>query len=411
MGSNLRFFDYDGDGYDDLTIGGGYYSSSSKYVYLINGDPVVPTGRKSLGTSSNYDVRFEAGTYGVGANAWGDYDNDGKVDIVLGCYGKKEAYVVLNEEFNNTDGDVDMTEVAVLTIKAPAGNRYFAYPGSYSYSYSVPAQHTVAFWDRNNDGFDDVFVTDYYATFNSQRYCGCVYGISGFEMFGIGDFHAGEGDLPDGNTFYSKYRSYPFTASAWNKWDPMLSNMDIILSFHDYKVHIKYDGTNGLQNILDPMELVELDENYSTTVVGDSMILKFNLTFAFDLDECDIDVEYTASAAHMAYTESFEYVARLRNKMRYVGALETYLLKDGEDKELLRDGAWLAEGCNLEFTGVKVLYNGTEDFMDDFGVDPFYPANDLFHIETKSSINMFEIDNSSSGRNFTNTLTAGIKPL
>ncbi|MEA3558048.1 MAG: hypothetical protein U9R75_02230, partial [Candidatus Thermoplasmatota archaeon] len=109
--------------------------------------------------------------------------------------------------------------------------------------------------------------------------------------------------------------------------------------------------------------------------------------------------------------ESFEYVARLRNKMRYVGALETYLLKDGEDKELLRDGAWLAEGCDLEFTGVKILYNGTEDFMDDFGVDPFYPANDLFHMETKSSINEFKIDDSSSGRNFTNTLTAGIKPL
>ncbi|MFO8050576.1 MAG: FG-GAP-like repeat-containing protein [Thermoplasmatota archaeon] len=417
IGSNIQLFDYNGDGYDDLIFGGNAYytkrASDARYVWLIEGKSTFPTGTDNrISDSSNYDYRFYSGNWGIGSNAWGDYDNDGKYDLLLGEY-NSAAYVVMNEEFNGTSSkDIDVSEKAVLTIY-PHRSSYWAYPGYYYYSYSYPIYNTVMFWDRDDDGRDEMFVADPRINIGGDYYCGAIYGVTPYDMFGIGDFESEGGDLPDGKTFYSRYKPYTFSMSAWNKWDPTMTDMSARLLFNDYAVEFAYDGDNGFRKTSDPLDFVELLPDHDVKIVGDDIIVTFSLIFEFDIDECNIDVAFTANAAHMSYTEILKDVGKVRNKLLYVGSLEVYWEEHGtaEVGDLLRTGCWLPEDSVLRFTGVKLVYNGTEDFMDDLGVEPYYPHDEEFHIETYSSLRDVVIDNSSSGRNFTTILPAGDRPL
>ena len=136
MGSGAAWGDYDNDGFPDL--------------YLVNqpgpwGQPVgsdSPTSRlyHNNGDGTFTDVTDRAGVanrggFGMGA-AWGDYDNDGFLDLYVTNYGRSVLY------HNNGNGTfTDVTDRAKV-----ANNRWGM---------------TAVWFDYDNDGYLDLYVPNY----------------------------------------------------------------------------------------------------------------------------------------------------------------------------------------------------------------------------------------------------------
>ncbi len=134
MGPGLAWGDYDNDGDPDLFLVN--FSGS-----ILDADPVG--GRHALyrneGGGRFLDVTEQAGlaepSYGQGA-AWGDYDNDGDLDIYLTNYGPNRLY--------RNEGDGRFTDV---TVPAGVGD---------------PGFSSAAAWgDYDNDGHIDLYVSNY----------------------------------------------------------------------------------------------------------------------------------------------------------------------------------------------------------------------------------------------------------
>ena len=137
MGSGVAAGDFDGDGFDDL-----YFVNFSGSV--IPGEPLNETvGRsrlfRNMGGSHFEDVTDRAGVgfvgYGMGAS-WGDYDNDGDLDLYVTAYGPNVLY--------QNQGDGTFLDV---TKQAGAGDdRYSA---------------GCAWADYDRDGHIDLYVSNY----------------------------------------------------------------------------------------------------------------------------------------------------------------------------------------------------------------------------------------------------------
>lgn len=106
MGSGCVFFDFDGDGDQDILL-------VNACDWPGEHDPSKPMGTLALYANDGHgvfsDVTKEAGldvtVYGMGA-ASGDYDNDGKVDLFISCLGRSRL-------FHNEGGKfVDVTDQA-----------------------------------------------------------------------------------------------------------------------------------------------------------------------------------------------------------------------------------------------------------------------------------------------------------
>lgn len=139
MGSGAAWGDYDGDGFVDLVIANEVgpltmsdaerrQSPARAALYRNNGDGTFT----DVTTRSGIDFR----DLGM-AVAWGDYDNDGRIDLVLTSYGKNLLY--------HNDGDGTFSDRSDRSrIGMPRGF------------------WTGASWgDYNRDGFIDLYVTGY----------------------------------------------------------------------------------------------------------------------------------------------------------------------------------------------------------------------------------------------------------
>jgi hypothetical protein len=136
MGSGLAWGDYDNDGYPDLFLVNFRGSIFSEAVDPEAGRSVL---YRNNGDGTFTDVSRQAGlglaTYGMGAS-WGDYDNDGDLDLFLTNYGPNILY---RNDGNGTFEDV----TAVAGVE---DDRFSA--GS-------------AWGDYDNDGNIDLYVTTY----------------------------------------------------------------------------------------------------------------------------------------------------------------------------------------------------------------------------------------------------------
>jgi predicted nucleotidyltransferase len=129
FGGSVAWGDYDNDGDLDILLTGN--SVSSNYIskiYNNNGNNTF-TEQTGISLTGVYD----------GSVAWGDYDNDGDLDILL--TGKVGTYSFISKIYRN-NGDNTFTEQTGISL---TGVGY----GS------------VAWGDYNNDGYLDILLTGY----------------------------------------------------------------------------------------------------------------------------------------------------------------------------------------------------------------------------------------------------------
>lgn len=140
MGSGCGFFDYDNDGDQDILL-----VNSCDWPWTRRAEP-VPTPTMHLyrndGTGKFEDVTKECGLdatfYGMGP-AFGDYDNDGWVDVFITAVGKNHLYRNVQGKFE------DVTEAAGV--------------GGVDKQWSCPAM----WFDYDRDGKLDLIVGNYVA--------------------------------------------------------------------------------------------------------------------------------------------------------------------------------------------------------------------------------------------------------
>ncbi len=98
MGSGVACGDYDGDGFSDLFFVN--FSGSVKPGSPLNADEGRSRLYRNVAGKHFEDVTHEAGVgfvgYGLGA-AWGDYDNDGDLDLYVTAFGDNVLYQNLGD--------------------------------------------------------------------------------------------------------------------------------------------------------------------------------------------------------------------------------------------------------------------------------------------------------------------------
>lgn len=156
------FFDYDGDGWDDIFVGGyppsrvvfsgkglpiELKTSSTDEIADFLGQPVASADGKprlfhNRGDGTFADVTKEAGLWRsmsvMGAN-FGDFDNDGFPDMYLGTGTPPFEFLVPNRAFHNRAG----RGFEDVTVAANLG--------------TLAKGHGVGFGDVDNDGDEDIY--------------------------------------------------------------------------------------------------------------------------------------------------------------------------------------------------------------------------------------------------------------
>lgn len=140
---NLLWCDYDNDGDKDLFAGVDLISSYSR-LYRNNGsgfleDVTIESGLPDLPSSCN-------------AACWGDYNNDGWIDLYITNYSEFDHNYLFRNNGNGTFTDV--TEVAgVADLMGTSG--YYRLP------------FAAVFFDYNNDGWQDIYIANDHFTRNT----------------------------------------------------------------------------------------------------------------------------------------------------------------------------------------------------------------------------------------------------
>jgi hypothetical protein len=140
MGSGAAWGDFDNDGWLDLYVVNEVGPLTSVEGEEVAQSPAHAALYRNAGDGTFREVSAEAGVqfrgWGMGV-AWGDYDNDGWLDLFVSAYGESVLYQ------NNGDGTF-----ADRTQEAGLGGR----PGFWA---------GVCWGDYDRDGFLDLYVTGY----------------------------------------------------------------------------------------------------------------------------------------------------------------------------------------------------------------------------------------------------------
>lgn len=127
-GTICSFVDYDNDGYMDVAFSG---NGASEALYHNSGNGTFADVTLSAG------LKPKGNAMGI---AWGDYDNDGYLDLYI-SRGKQNGMGVLNNTLYHNNGDGTFTDVTSQAQVDDGTNTWAA-----------------AWGDYDNDGFLDLFV-------------------------------------------------------------------------------------------------------------------------------------------------------------------------------------------------------------------------------------------------------------
>ncbi len=185
---NSAWVDINNDGYEDLFVTD-KSASSNNIIYLNN----PPGGFSKITSGNSININSKAIT-----SAWADVDNDNDLDVFIVNATQKKSSLYLN------DGNGQFTELTNSGIDKTA--QYF---------------HGAAWADFNNDGYVDLFITNYFETRFHHLY------------------------RNNGDNTFSKINSSQITLESNRSMAPILSDYD-----EDGLVDIFIPNGDGDQNSL-----------------------------------------------------------------------------------------------------------------------------------------------------------------
>ena len=247
--SSVAWGDYDNDGYLDILLTGGkdFYSEVSE-VYRNNRD-----GTFSKQTSiSLYGVEFSS-------VAWGDYDNDGYLDILLTGYNIENKYVA---KIYRNNGNNKFTEQTSISLASVSGG-------------------SSAWGDYDNDGKLDLLLTG--GLVNNEN---------------VSKIYRNNGD----NTFTEQPISLIGVASssvAWGDYDND-GDLDVLLTGFEYGVNVvsKIFRNNGDNTFSEQSEISLMGVGFGSVAWGD-----------YDNDG-DLDILLTGSHSGEGGSGNFSLIYR-----------------------------------------------------------------------------------------------------
>lgn len=148
-GHGVSFYDFNNDGWDDLTLSAGVNTP----LFFVNNNGILEPADFSVPNASGGNISMML---------WADYDNDGDADLLITKFGG-------GLELWKNDGDFNFTEVAAIS-GLQTGN--FEHVGA-------------AFCDYNHDGYLDLYVSKFYhpTYWSGPNYTGKLYMNNGDGTF------------------------------------------------------------------------------------------------------------------------------------------------------------------------------------------------------------------------------------
>ncbi|MCJ2540457.1 MAG: SBBP repeat-containing protein, partial [Candidatus Thermoplasmatota archaeon] len=175
-------------------------------------------------------------------------------------------------------------------------------------------------------------------------------------------------NLTEGNVLYADAKAYDFQVDA-NPWHASDFPSAVMLTLDptgaDVSVVVTW-ASDGVGNPFiegdDPLDIIDLESRQDDVVIdrsNNSYILHFRIRFdwAWPHEEwCDVVVDLNNGPGDVIQFV-VEDAFRVENDLELSGDLTAV----GEWQGPLEDGAWVRVGESLTFTGVHVVYEGTED--------------------------------------------------
>lgn len=247
-GSGVSFYDFNNDGWDDISIAGG----ASHPVFLVNNEGVFENAPFQIPNSGNGNI------YSL---LWVDFDNDGDADLFIS---KDPGGIELWEN----DGNMSFTNISEQV----------------GFSQQPFKHSNAAFADFDHDGFLDLFVCKYYSHigYPDSVYAGKLYQNNGGEYFN--DVTAESGVYTPAHTALQ-----PIFADFNNDgWEDLFIAVDRIPYHNELFLNnqngtfTRISGNSGINNFIDAMSATagDFDRNgYLDIYVTNNPIVTGNSLF------------------------------------------------------------------------------------------------------------------------------------
>jgi hypothetical protein len=219
--------DFNNDGFTDILMSGLDYSGNKlTTIYKNNGDETFTRLSTLNLTSLNWS-----------SVAWGDYDNDGFLDILLS--GTSDGWTATTKIFKNNGNETFTEQASISLLGVNMGS--------------------VAWGDYNNDGFSDIII-------NGTIRSACVGGFTKvYKNTGTGSFvEATDVPLP----------GLTYASSAWGDYDND-GDLDLFISGETISQFTYYSKLYR-NNCVQPNQPPTAPENLNSQIIGGKAALSWN---------------------------------------------------------------------------------------------------------------------------------------